>query len=269
MRRVTTHTHTELCGHAEGAVAELAAAARAAGISVLAITEHYPLSAAYDPECHVSMPASRMEEYVAAVRLEQEREGETEVLCGCELDWLGALEDRALCADDLACFDVVLGSVHYLDGWAFDDPAEQGSWRERGVDGIWRRYFEEWCACVSSDLPIHVMSHPDLVKKFGFYPSFDPLPLYRQAAEAARESGRMIEVNTAGAFYPCKEMYPAPELLSLFCQAGVPCTVGTDAHSPAHVARGIEDAYRLMYEAGYRELTVPARGGDRRTIPIV
>ena len=35
-----------------------------------------------------------------------------------------------------------------------------------------------------------------------------------------------------------------------------------------NVARGIADAYRLMYEAGYRVVTVPTADGDRRTIPI-
>ena len=76
--------------------------------------------------------------------------------------------------------------------------------------------------------------------------------MYEQAAEACAAAGRMVEVNTSGSYYACKEMFPAPALLAAFCRAGVPCTVGTDAHVPANVARDIEKAYRLMYEAGYR-----------------
>ena len=87
-------------------------------------------------------------------------------------------------------------------------------------------------------------------------------------AEMAAAAGRMVEVNTSGLHYACKEMFPAPALLAAFRRAGVPCTVGTDAHKPAHVARGIEQAYRLMAQAGYRTVTVPTADGDRREVTI-
>ena len=44
--------------------------------------------------------------------------------------------------------------------------------------------------------------------------------------------------------------------------------VGTDAHEVGHVARGVEEAYRLMWEAGYRTVTVPQRDGSRREIAL-
>ena len=176
---------------------------------------------------------------------------------------------NALGEDAFAPYAWVLGSVHYLDGWAFDDPSIIEQWPEHGsVDDVWRRYFEVWCEAASSDMPFDAMSHPDLVKKFGFLPSFDPAPLYRRAAEAVRAAGRMIEVNTSGAWCPCEEMYPAPAFLREFCRAGVECSVGSDAHAPENVVRGIEDAYRLMREAGYRFVTVPTADGDRRRIPL-
>ena len=112
------------------------------------------------------------------------------------------------------------------------------------------------------------MSHPDLPKKFAFYPQFPLDALYQRMAEAVAAGGRMIEVNTSGTYYACKEMFPAPQLLRAFCRAGVPCTVGTDAHTPAHVARDIERAYALMRDAGYRQVTVATLGGDRRVLAL-
>lgn len=119
-----------------------------------------------------------------------------------------------------------------------------------------------------SDVPFTVMSHPDLVKKFNRMPSFDPLPLFKGAAEAAAEAQRMVEVNTSGLTYACKEMFPCQDLLREFRRAGVRCTIGADAHQPSKVNQFIEEGYRWMYEAGYREVSVVRPDGDIRTISL-
>lgn len=269
MELITTHTHTCFTDHGEGTVEELVSAAVAAGITTLAITEHFPMTDAFDPKHYLAMPAARVDEYVQAIEQARADHPTIEIITGCELDWLGDDEDRTLAEADFAPFKLILGSVHFVDRWPFDDPAQRGRWDEVGADEIWRRYFEVWCEAVTSrTAPFQVMAHPDLAKKFNYYPSFDPQPLYNDAAEACASSGRMVEVNTSGMHYACKEMFPAPALLAAFCRAGVPCTVGTDAHKPEHVARGIRDAYKLMYEAGYRTVTVPTADGDRRQVTI-
>lgn len=268
MELVTMHTHTAFCGHGEGTVEELVAAAELAGITAIAVTEHYPLTEAFDPRAYLSMPVEQLGVYLAAIDEARTAHPNLEIVAGCELDWLGADEDRVLTAEDMAPFSLVLGSVHFVDAWPFDDPAQRGRWEEVGADAIWRRYFELWCDAVSSDYPFDVMAHPDLAKKFGHYPSFDLSSVYERAAEACAAAGRMVEVNTSGSYYACKEMFPAPALLAAFRRAGVACTVGTDAHMPLNVARDVEAAYRLMYEAGYRTVTVLRADGDRRDITI-
>lgn len=269
MELVNTHAHTGYTGHGSGTVEGLVAAASQAGLATIAVTEHYPLSAALDPNSYLSMSVDRLDDYLADIDRARAAYPALEVLSGCELDYLGAEEDRDLAHADFSSFSIVLGSVHFVDGWAFDDPNDRGPWEEPGAaDRIWRRYFELWCEAVSAPGPITVMAHPDLAKKFAYYPTYDLAPLYDRAAEACAASGRMIEVNTSGLTYACAEMFPAPALLAAFARAGVECTVGTDAHCAAHVARGIEDAYRMMYEAGYRVVTVPTRDGDRRRIAI-
>lgn len=270
MELINTHCHSRYCGHGAGEVAAYADAAAAAGLTTLAFTEHFPLSDAFDPDGYLSVPAADLPAYLAAVEQARRDHPDMEIICGCELDYLAADEDRALSAADLAPFELILGSVHFVDAWPFDDPAQRSAWDEPGApDRIWRRYAEVWCqAAADPAQPFHVMSHPDLAKKFGFYPSFDLAPLYEAMAEAAAAGGRMVEVNTSGSYYACAEMFPAPALLAAFCRAGVPCTVGSDAHDPANVARDIERGYALMAQAGYRCVTVPSRSGDRREIPL-
>lgn len=270
MELVNTHCHTGFCGHGEGEVAEYVKQAKAAGLSTLAFTDHYPLSEQYDLGGYLSVPWESLDAYLGAVHEARAANPDLDIIVGCELDYLGFYEDRDFAPDAFSRFELVLGSVHFVDAWPFDDPAQRDRWNEPGApDRIWKRYFELWVEAVSDDsLPFHVMSHPDLAKKFNFYPTYDVAPLYRQAAEACAASGRMIELNTSGSYYACAEPFPAPDLLREFCRAGVPCTLGTDAHKPEHVARDIELGYRLMYEAGYRVVTVPTSDGDRRSVTI-
>ena len=270
MELINTHCHTGLCGHGEGTVDEYVAAAKAAGLTTLAFTDHYPLSERYDLDGYLSVPWGKLDEYLENVRRAQRENPDIDIILGCELDYLGPYEDRNLATCDFSPFQLVLGSVHFVDAWPFDDPAQRDAWNEPGApDRIWQRYFDLWCDAVSDkNQPFQVMSHPDLAKKFNFYPTYDVMPLYRRAVEACAASGRMIEVNTSGSYYACQEMFPTPALLCEFCRAGVPCTVGTDAHLPANVARDIQKGYQLMYEAGYRVVTVPTATGDRRTVTI-
>lgn len=267
---VNTHCHTGFCGHAEGEVAAYAAAAHDAGLTTLAFTDHFPLSPKFDPVGYLSVPEPDMPAYIDAVLAAREAYPDMDILLGCELDYLGQVDDRDLSQRDLDAFDLVLGSVHFVDEWPFDDPAQRGVWDEPGApERIWRRYVELWCdMAADTSLRFDVLSHPDLAKKFAHYPDFDLEPLYERMAEAARAGGRLIEVNTSGSYYACKEIFPAPALLAAFCRAGVPATVGTDAHEPKNVTRDIERGYALLREAGYKQLTVPTSGRDRRTIDL-
>ena len=270
MELVNTHCHCVYSGHGAGSVAEYADAAAAAGLTTLALTEHFPMSGAFDPDRYLSMTEENLPRYLAEIEAARAAHPSVEFIVGTEMDYLGDLEDRALDEAALAPFAFKLGSVHFIDGWAFDDPAQRSRWEEPGApDAIWRRYGELWCeAAANRANPYDAMSHPDLAKKFGFYPTFDLGPFYEVMAEAARAGERMVEVNTSGAYYACAEMFPAPALLAAFRRAGVPCTVGCDSHDPANVARDIRRAYDLMYEAGYRSVTVPTATGDRRSITI-
>ena len=268
MELVNCHTHTAYSGHGEGTVADLVRAAWKAGITTLAITEHYPLPLALDPNHENALPETLLPQYLSEIHNAQQQTGTVEIVAGAEFDWLGSCETRTLDAAAFAPFAYSLLSVHFIDGWGFDDPAYMSRWDDLGADAVWRRYVELWIDAACSDWPATCMAHPDLAKKFGYYPSFDLEKCYKEMVDALASTDKMIELNSAGAYYDCREMYPAPQLLQMFCRAGIPCSVGTDAHSPAHIDRGLKEAYALMYQAGYRCITVPTATGDRRCIPF-
>ncbi len=269
MELISMHTHSTFCGHAKDSLADMMEAASQAGISTIAATEHYPLPPSYKEAAYASMPYDRLEEYFAAVKEEQNKYPHMEILLGCELDWLGQSNTESLELDDFERFDVVLGSVHFIDAWLFNSSRYKDVWARADIDELWEKYVDLWCEAATSNMPYTVMAHPDVIKKFGYYPKrFDMQRAWRRMAEAARIGGRMVEVNTSGRFHACGEYYPALGLLKEFRRAGVLCTVGTDAHRVDDIARDIQEAYAYMAAAGYCEVAVPLRGGGVRMMPI-
>lgn len=197
----------------------------------------------------------RYVEDVQAAAAAARREGGPEVLLGIEADWIGGHESLVTGALERHDFDVVLGSVHFIDDWAFDDPDLRARYAEWTPDQLWERYFRDLEEAAATGL-YDVMAHPDLVKKFGVRPLVDPGRLYREAAATFAEAGVAVEVNTAGLRKPCAEIYPSLELLRCCRDAGVPATVGSDAHRPEEVGAGWGAARDLLLAAGYTSVVV-------------
>jgi histidinol-phosphatase (PHP family) len=269
MELTDTHTHTWYSGHGEGTVAEVVDAAVARGLSTVALTEHLPLPPELDPTGTFAMTEDQVAPYLEEVYQARERHPEIEVICGIEVDWREGAEPYLL--KRLDPYEIILGSVHMLSDregnvWEFDHPARIDGWQERGEEAVWQEYFRLWRDAVQSAVPFTIMTHPDLPKKLGFKPRFDPRELYAAMAEVAARKDVLIEVNTSGRYKPVHELYPAPALLKAFCEAGVACTVSSDAHAPSEVGRDLLIAHQAMREAGYTHVTVPTRTGERRTI---
>jgi histidinol-phosphatase (PHP family) len=92
-------------------------------------------------------------------------------------------------------FDVLLGSVHWIGSWGFDnwfEPAFADEWDRRGVEAVWDAYtdaLEELAASGACD----VLAHPDLCKVTGRRPAV-PNEWYDRMAEAAARCGLAAEV---------------------------------------------------------------------------
>lgn len=164
-------------------------------------------------------------------------------------------------------FDVLLGSVHWIGAWRFDDfdAVNTAEWSVRRVDECWDAYaglIEELAASGACD----VLAHPDLVKVAGHVPG-QPEECWDRLAEAAASSGMAAEISSAGWAKPCREEYPSPGLLGRFAARGVPFTTASDAHNLARVADRADDLRQILARAGVGELAA-FRGRQRRPVPV-
>jgi histidinol-phosphatase (PHP family) len=255
---IDLHIHTKRCHHAVGEPAEYVAAARAAGITTMAFTDHLPLPPEYDGDWDYAMPPSELADYVADVRDMQRlaaAEGGPEVLLGIEADWMSGRE--VALAEELPAhpWDVVLGSVHFQGDWAFDDPRLTDEYKRREIDQVWRRYFDDLAASARTGL-FDVIGHADLVKKFGFYPDGDLTPYYRTAVDAMAEAGVAFECNASGLRKPVAEIYPSLEFMRIARDAGIAATMGSDAHAPSEVGAGLGQARDALLTSGFTSVLV-------------
>jgi histidinol-phosphatase (PHP family) len=169
------------------------------------------------------------------------------VVLGLEVDYYrGRMDDVAALLAGYP-FDVLLGSVHWIGAWRFDDVDDalsMAQWSTRDVDAAWGEYvgaIEELAATAACD----VLAHPDLVKAAGHRPGA-PEECWDRLVEAALRSGMAAELSSAGWRKPAQEAYPAPALLSRLAAGHVPLTTASDAHRLSDVAHRSADLAGML-----------------------
>ena len=225
---VDLHNHTPLCNHAKGTLAEYIEAAIAQGTKYFGISDHAPMD--FDPAYR--MKFQEMKYYEASIKEAQKTyHDKINILLGYEVDYLkGHMDTRVLKAD----IDYLIGSVHFLGTWGFDNPEFIDEYKNRDIDSIYREYFGSIEAMANSN-HFDIVGHLDLIKVFGFRSNTDVRILAKDAIKAIKKANMSVELSAAGYRKPVKEAYPSDELLELIAEADIPITFASDAHHPKQV----------------------------------
>lgn len=266
-------------GHIESYVEQ--AAGR--GVSEVGFTEHLyrctesadVLGAFWEDEPEPSLAADS-ERFVAEDRtLSLERYVESvvdakdrglPVLLGLEVDFFPDTIDAVVEMLEPYPWDFLIGSVHWIGGWSFDRRECVAEYGRRGVRRAYEQYFD-LAAQLASSGSVDVLAHVDVVKKMGHFLAAPPVDLYRPVVDAAAGSGTAVEINTSGLRHPCAEIFPDASFLSMFHDAGVAITIGSDAHVAEGVAAGFDAGVALARSVGYEErLAFSGRRG--RLVPL-
>ncbi len=249
---VDYHIHTKECGHARGQMYEYVEAAIARGLPEMGFSDHMPLPYLPLDEEYV-MPAAKFPGYLDEVARLREKYPQIQIRLGVEADYVPGYTAQLLEILSGYPLDYVYGSVHFIDGWLHDDARFIDGYEIRGVDNVYRDYFHLVQEAAESGA-FDILSHLDLVKKFGFRPQREIRGLLEETVAAVARSGKCIEMNTSGLRKPVKEIYPGKELLELLFAANVPVTLGSDAHAPEEVAGDFDQAVALLRQVGYRKI---------------
>lgn len=242
-------------------------AGEARGVTTVCITEHlFRFEEAYkmlhgwwdeDPDKRLAgMAGQYWQDHVSGsvadyVRLiEGAKSAGLPVLLGLEMDWLHGKEDVLREFLGPYDWDIVLGSVHYIGSWGIDDDLFLDQWEKRDVAQSWAEYGGLMKELAESGLA-DVLTHPDVVKKFGHRPK-DETPLHDLILAGAAVNGTAVELNSNG-IRRCGEVFPALPLVERARALGLPITLGSDAHVPELVGSHFDDLTAWAKRAGYDE----------------
>jgi len=242
--RIDLHNHTTRCNHAEGTVDEYIQRAIELDIDIYGFSEHAPM----DFDEKYRLPFCDIDAYFNDILSAKEKyKKDINILLGYEVDWLpGHMDDHILNAD----VDYLIGSVHFIDKWSFDNPEFIGGWKNKNIDEIWQAYFEATEAMAES-AKFDIVGHLDLIKVFKFMPKQDVRILAKNVLKAIKKSNMVVEINTAGLRKPIGEMYPSRALLEEIYSLDIPITFSSDAHAVEQIGAGYEMATALAKEIGY------------------
>jgi len=243
---VDLHNHTPLCNHAQGEIDDYINAAIKTGCSYFGFSDHAPMD--FDPKYR--MKFSDMQDYERdVVNAKEKYKDKIDILLGYEVDYLkNHMDKRVLNAD----VDYLIGSVHFLEGWGFDNPEFIGKWERQDIDEIWQNYFDTIEEMAKSRL-FDIVGHLDLIKVFKYMPKGDINKMAEKALLAIKNAGMVLELNMSGYRKPIKEAYPSPSLLKQAYELGIPITFASDAHEPKQVALFAKEIMQMAREIGYTE----------------
>jgi len=241
---IDLHNHTSRCNHARGTIDEYIRRAIELGIDIYGFSEHAPM----DFDKKYRLPLCDMDAYTNDVLSAKERyKDEIEILLGYEVDYLPGHMEKSVLNTHV---DYLIGSVHFIDKWSFDNPEFIGGWKNKDIDEIWKAYFEATEAMVKMG-KFDIVGHLDLIKIFKYMPKTDVRILAKDVLKAIKASNMVLELNAAGLRKPVKEIYPSRQLLEEAYALDIPITFSSDAHAVDQVGFGYEQGTRLAKEIGY------------------
>lgn len=259
------HIHTRRCGHATGDVEDYVNEAKRKGLEEIGFSDHLPFVTHRDSA--YTMDLSELPEYHKDIEALQIKHTDLSIKIGIEADYMEGHAEEIRGLIQRYDYDFVIGSIHFIQDWAFDDPKHKDRWTHADVDQVYRRYYALLQASARSGL-FDVIGHADLVKKFGYRSREDLDDLIIETARTFKDAGLCVEVNTSGLRKPVREIYPAIGALKIYRQAGVPLVFGSDAHEPGQVGADFDQASALARKAGYRDYVVFEKRKIVRRVPL-
>lgn len=246
-----SHSHTAFSGDSEMKAEEALAAADVAGIG-LVFTEHLDLDYPGDIDFTFD-PATYWQQYEP---LRGDR-----LMLGIEVGMQSATAERSRAFVDTVPFDLVIGSVHMVDG---KDIYYKEAYGNLSKAEFFHKYYQQMADNIWQHGFIDVLGHIDYIARYAPYE--DPEISYGSfqadidaVLKAAIETDTVLELNTRrlGSRLAVKELLPVYSRYRGL--GGRFVTLGSDAHTADAIGGNFRIARELVEAVGLKTVTFRER----------
>ena len=260
------HIHPNYSIDAEGEVEEFCKAALDVGLKEIAFTTHLDTDRVAE-DCYVNVKGKRVdiassvwfEDYESTIRDAGDlyKDQGLQVLLGVEVDCFPgvqeALPERFFSTD----FDIIIGSVHLIDHIAISaNGRAEEAFGKYSMEELGEKYYSILLDSIDLDI-FDVLAHIDLYRRYGevFYgEAIHNLwkPHLKELSKKMLSKSVGFEVNTSSLRRGMQQPMPEARIIHALREEGInTVTVGSDAHTPHDIGKGIRTALDMIQEAGF------------------
>ncbi len=218
------HTHTALCGHATGEIAEYIQKAIDSGIIRMGFSDHSPYAFADESALGQRMTSTEAREYVASIRrLRELYKNKIDIKIGFEMEYYpDKFPEMLSFVKSIGAEYLILGQ-HYMRG-IYTGGYHVINGKATGEDLI--NYVKDVISAMETGVFTYV-AHPDMINFLGDEVLYEKE--MRKLCIASKRLNIPLEINCQG--IRDNRIYPAERFWKIAGEVGCPVTIGLDAHS--------------------------------------
>ncbi len=218
------HTHTALCGHATGEIAEYIQKAIDSGIIRMGFSDHSPYAFADESALGQRMTSTEAREYVASIRrLRELYKNKIDIKIGFEMEYYpDKFPEMLSFVKSIGAEYLILGQ-HYMRGiYTGGYHVINGKATEEDLIN----YVKDVISAMETGVFTYV-AHPDMINFNGDEVLYEKE--MRKLCIASKRLNIPLEINCQG--IRDNRIYPAERFWKIAGEVGCPVTIGLDAHS--------------------------------------
>ncbi len=261
---IDAHTHLEYGNLEEAYVLEFVEEAKRKGITTLHILDHthrfIEFESIYEPLKEYPQQKTWLENkkmkfkdtlktYDALIQKMKSMDLGIEVKFGLEVCYSKSQEETIRKILEPYTFDFLVGAIHSIDNILYDMPfSKELLWDTYPTNLIYERYYKQVFHLLTSNL-FTQLAHPDTIKMFNYYPSYDLTQTYELLALLAKQFHICVENNTGCHYrYHHEDVGLSTHLYNILEKYNVPIISASDAHKPADVGSYIHEIHKKTFK---------------------
>lgn len=255
-----SHIHNLYSSDGAGTVLQFCEEAILKGMDFICFTNHAEKVNPKNnkPEIHLSEFFDLYEKEKADINTARIKYPSLTISHGVEFENRSSFKEKIAEITNKCEFDIILGSLHVIKDASISNINSLEFLKTQKEEQAYSLYFDEMLNLLEY-MEMDVIAHFDILKRYGneCFSKFEAKKytnIIDKIISVMKAKDIALEINTSGVFQSPKETYPGFDIIEKAVAAEVDLTVGSDAHSPVNVGRGVTDIYKQLKQRNIKRV---------------